>query len=509
MIKINNIYYNIAGREILNNISLTLDLGEKVALIGENGVGKSTLLRIIAGELEANSGEIVKDKEQSICYFPQEIPANYKGSVLEYLKLRIGDIEEFQRLKVFDSTGIREISLDREVGTLSGGEKTKLLLATIMLAGSDILLLDEPTNNLDKEGLILLEEYLLNNKKAVIFVSHDRTFIRKLSTKVLELSANATGLATYNMSYDDYLNEKHLEKEKIKSDYENYLEDKKRAEKAYREMQRNATKSNNSKNKKDNDKLAFNREKESATRKLGRQTEVLRNRIGRMDDKSKPQKELDLNFLFDNHEYLGDSIAKLDKVEINLSKERKIGPLTLEVNRGDRIAIVGANGVGKTTLLKILLKELKPTSGDISIGPSVHFGLIDQDQSIPAPDKSLLDNFKIMTGLEADKSSLTEGKLRQVLARFNLDEKNNIVAEKMSPGERQRLILASLSWKGANVLLFDEPTNHLDIAAAEELQSAINKYSGTYIVITHDREFLEAIKPSKVLEITHDGIQTV
>jgi len=538
MLKVDNISFEYDHKEVLREITFTVNRGERIGLVGPNGAGKSTLLKLMAGLLEQTEGRTIPQGDVSIGYLPQELTSWNDLSAIDYLKTATGIAEAevnmekasdmaddspssiaklqtaMDRLETlgaytFDSrlnkamkrVSLNEAILKQKVRTLSGGQKTRLSLIAILLSKYDLLLLDEPTNNLDLEGLDILESYLMGSKRAFVIVSHDRRFLRKIATKIIELTPGQEGVDIYSLGYDEFVQSRAAKRLALEQSHKEYLEEKDRLQEAAERKQIAARRAASNKSRSDSEKVGKNSAQEKAVGAHASAAKSLQARLEQLKEPPRPSKELDLNFRFRESEAkMNGRVAEISGAAISFG-DTNIGPFDLRVHGGDKIVITGPNGSGKTTLLKLIAGLLKPARGTIQLGRFVKLGLVDQDQTLPLPDESLIANAKSLinkSGIEL----LDEGEIRQVLARFNLGKESIMQkARELSPGERSRVLLATLIARGTNVLLLDEPTNHLDIDATEELERAIAKYEGTYLIISHDRDFIDAIHPNKTFEM--------
>lgn len=509
MIEIRNLSYEIKGQKIINDLSFSIGSKERIGLVGPNGTGKSTLLKIIAGLLEPTEGIINNPKKSLICYAPQEFSREDNNkSIWEVYQNYTDRPLKYEMESALSKIGLNNIPLSRRVGTLSGGQKSKLILALIEISGADVLLLDEPTNNLDLSGLKYLEEYINSSPSSFIVVSHDRRFLKNTVNKIIYIDKRYDKFKIFPSGYDEMQKYRQAEKEKQEKDYNNFITEKNRLENAYKLQKSRALAASKSRKLKDNDKGAFKSRRQKASNRLMSSAKAIEARLDRIDVAQKPETPLDLNYAFaQNATHLGSDIAKLESVNFKYDDTGIIiGPISLSIHRGDKIIILGDNGTGKSTIIKGLMKKIVPTSGSLSVGPSVSFGLIDQDQTLPSPNETILQNFKLLSGLGKNDTK-TEGKYREILYRFGIDANANTRGKELSPGERTRVILAALAIKGCNVLILDEPTNHLDIEASEELEQALKNYRGSYIVISHDREFIDNIGANKTYILDCDGIK--
>jgi ATPase subunit of ABC transporter with duplicated ATPase domains len=508
MLKLENISYKINDKEVISGATLSISNNDRIGLIGENGSGKTTILKIIAGILVQTSGEIVKEKDLKVAYFPQELSAEYlKLTVQEYLSSS-KIFEESHFLGILNKVELDKNILVRPISNLSGGQRSRVLLASIMLSSADLILLDEPTNNLDLEGIKILETFVDNSNKTFIIVSHDRRFLELTTEKIATIEKGRSGIKTYNLKFEDYLLKREKELLENKELYELSLLEKKRIESAFKEKRQMVLNADKSKNKDDSEKQAFDRRKGRASKKLMSGAKALESRLERIADIEKPSKELNLNVLFQsNLEHLSQVVARFDDVFLGRNTGKQVGPINFQINRNDRIVLMGKNGVGKSTLLNSLLDSVLVKMGSLTIGPSVVFGLIDQNQSFPRPDLSILENYKYITD---NRNSIpkNEGVLRSIFYSTGIKNIENKPSE-VSPGERSKVLLIALAAKGCNVLLLDEPTNHLDLQGIEELEKALSQYEGTYLVVSHDRRFIDKIRPNRIVEFYENGIMDV
>ncbi len=449
---------------ILKDISFTISKNEKVGLVGPNGSGKSTLLKIIANLLEKDSGMISYSKETKIKYLPQ-------------------------------------IHLEEE--KMSGGEIAKKILIPIISSDADLFILDEPTNNLDNDGLNMLENFIMKSSKSFLIVSHDRTFLDKIVTKIIEIDSVTKDSSIYNGNYSNYIEERErkvenqwkiyndkIEKtEKLKTDLKNKLSWIKEIEKI---------RHSNSKIPKDKRKdKPTNADLRDREGRAGRRSKVAKNRFERFlsdnEEIEKPKHFLPLEIYFDNEEG-STKVFSIKEIQKTIGK-KIIGPIDFTINYGDRIHIIGKNGSGKTTLIKMIVGEIEYDSGLIEKGENVKIGYISQERWFNRTSKTVLEEFLEITKLD-------ESNARRILNRFRITSEDigkNISL--ISPGEYSRLVIAELLAIKPNCIILDEPSNHLDLEVMEELENALIDYKGTLIVVSHDRYFVNKIKLNKIFNI--------
>ncbi|MDT2048587.1 ABC-F family ATP-binding cassette domain-containing protein [Priestia flexa] len=520
ILQLNGITKYYGADPILSNIKLEVQSKDRIALVGRNGAGKSTLLKIISGELSYDSGEIMKPKETTIDYMGQDTvlestlsiwdemltvfkPLQRMEKELRKLEEKMGDpsyqhdsinyeklLKEYDQLQIsFKDLGgyqyeadIRSIlhgfrfsnfDYSTPISTLSGGQKTRLALAKLLLTKPDLLILDEPTNHLDIETLAWLEQFLQNYDGAILIVSHDRYFLDKVVTQVYEVSQKTT--YKYPGNYSNYLTQK----------AERYEREMKQFEKQQDEVA------------KLNDFIQRNIARASTTKRA----QSRRKQLERMELMDRPNDgEKGANFSFDIERQSGNEVLKADNLSIGYEENQFIVKnINLRATRQDSIALVGPNGIGKSTLLKGLMNKLPFVSGEIQFGSNVAVGYYDQEQA------NLTSNKTVLNELWDDYPTTTEKEIRTVLGNFLFsgDDVLKIVST-LSGGEKARLALAKLMVQKANFLILDEPTNHLDLDSKQVLENALISYPGTLLFVSHDRYFINRVT-NKVIELSAEG----
>ena len=484
---------------VLENVSFTVNKGDRIGVVGPNGAGKSTLFKIIVGELAADSGEIATARDLTVGYLKQREHFAEEGTVLSTL-LALGDepaakrgslagstlAERFEELHgytferaargILISLGFTESMFGQQVGALSGGEKTRLALGAMLLREPDLMLLDEPTNHLDIPTLKWLEGYLKGYRGTLMIISHDRYFLDKCVGRIFEIEG--CRLKCYEGNYTRYKELKELQYEIDLKHYEQQMEEIKRQE------------------------TLIARYKGRGTEKLAKRAHSREMRLSHMEKPEKPvmlSESLKMNF----SEKLssGNDVVFAEGLSFAYpGAEPLFRNVALDIKKHDRICLVGANGIGKTTLLKIILGQLRPDTGYVRLGQNVIPGYYDQEQRGLDPESTVLDELHRMYF----KYDLTD--LRKVLGSFLFrgDDVFKKVGD-LAGGEKARLALLKLMMSGANLLIFDEPTNHLDIAAKEVFEEAIMHFPGTILIVSHDRYLLQHV-PTAILELTADGI---
>lgn len=518
-LQVNGLTKSFSGVNIIENIQLEVKSRDRIALVGRNGAGKSTLLKIIAGEMSADQGDIMIPKDTRIGYLAQHTGIDSSLTIweemmtvfepLKQLEKRIrtleksmadpnvyGDPEEFKKVtneydalqtEFKDADGYQYESdtrsvlhgmrfyqddFEKQVTTLSGGQKTRLALAKMLLSKPDLLILDEPTNHLDIETLSWLEKYLVGYDGALLIVSHDRYFLDEIVTLVYEISR--TRITKYHGNYSAYLVEKAQNYERDMKLYEREMSERARMEDF---VQRNIARASTS-------KMAQSR------RKMLERTEWMEAPDG--DEKS-------ANFTFPIGRQSGNDVLAIEDLAVGYEDGPVSEHLNLHAYRGERIAIIGPNGVGKSTLLKTIVRKQQALAGEIHYGINVQFGYYDQEQA------SLLGNSTILEELWSEWPMMNEKDIRSILGRFLFsgDDVGKHVST-LSGGEKARLALAKLMLEESNTLILDEPTNHLDLDSKEILENALDDFPGTILFVSHDRYFINRIA-TKVIDIHSNG----
>lgn len=527
MLVAKDVSFEYPNHPVLTRTSVSVGTGERIGLVGPNGIGKSTLLKILAGVMVPTTGQVTKPAEVTVGYMPQEIDntttqtalqlieemtgvaqalkafeaatANYKPDNTAAYELALAQVDALgaytleDRLgKVLADVGLGVDLLKKQVDELSGGQRTKLLLAVILLARFDVYLLDEPTNNLDLEGIRTLERFIGSSKASFVIVSHDRKFLRSSTTKIAELKADGQ-VEQYSLGYDEYVVARQMQKDAETRAYADAVDEQQRL-KAALQAERTGTRPSGNLSS-DKDKLGRNARVEQAAKTHAK---ALKARQARMDSHHlppRPAAEIDLNFDFgEASAHLPDSVVRLTKATVEFGSTR-LGPFTLDIRRGEKVVVVGPNGSGKSTLLRLLGEQLEPTGGDRQVARGAKIGYVDQHYQFALPNSSVLQNLTQTTGLKPEE-------LYNVLARFNLKKgQAESLPSELSPGQRARAVLAGLVASGTNVLLLDEPTNHLDVVASDELQRALSSYKGTIVLVSHDRELINGLNIKPVLVV--------
>ncbi|SFB26310.1 MULTISPECIES: ABC-F family ATP-binding cassette domain-containing protein [unclassified Bacillus (in: firmicutes)] len=516
LLQVNQLSKYYGAELILSNIKLEVKTRDRIALVGRNGAGKSTLLKIIAGHLSHDGGEIMKPKEVTIGYLAQNTglesslsiwdemltvfdslrkmernlrqleeqmsepsvmtdPIKYERVLKEYDVLQVqfkdegGYQFEADIRSVLHGLNFSTFDYSTKISSLSGGQKTRLALAKLLLTKPDILILDEPTNHLDIETLSWLEQYLQGYEGAILIVSHDRYFLDKVVNQVYEISRNH--IQKFPGNYSSYLDQK---AENFERDMKMYEKQQEEIGKLQDFIQRNLTRASTTK-----------------------RAQSRRKKLEKMEMLDRPQgDEKSASFSFEIERQSGNDVLKADDLAVGYGNDKISQGLSFRISRGDSIALVGPNGIGKSTLLKTLVDKIPPLAGTFQFGSNVTIGYYDQEQA------ELTSNKRVLNELWDDYPLKNEKDIRTVLGNFLFsgdDVLKNVST--LSGGEKARLALAKLMMQKANLLILDEPTNHLDLDSKEVLENALIDYPGTILFVSHDRYFINRIA-SKVFELS-------
>ncbi len=502
LVTLNAVDYSVGGPLLLERVDLAIEAGERIALIGRNGAGKSTLLRLLAGELKPDDGEVRRDEGARIARLEQEVPAGAAGSVFDVVAAGLGDLgralAEYHHLihaepvdmaalaavqsrieagggweldqRVIETLTRLELDGDAEFDQLSGGMKRRVLLASALVSAPEVLLLDEPTNHLDIEAIDWLEGFLKGWPGALVFVTHDRRFLRSLATRIVEIDRGA--VTSWPGDWDNYLRRKD--------------------ERLNAEAQENAR----------FDKLLAQEEvwirqgiKARRTRDEGRVR-----RLKAMRAERAQRRDLSGNVRMETAQAgaSGKKVVEAREVSFAYAGKPLVRDFSTTILRGDRIGLVGPNGSGKTTLLKLLLGELQPQSGEVRIGTQLQVAYFDQYRTTLREDWNALEN--VAEGLEFVEVG---GKRKHVIGYLQdflfTPERARAPITRLSGGERNRLLLARLFAQPSNLLVMDEPTNDLDVETLELLEELLADYPGTLLLVSHDRDFLDNVVTSTLV----------
>ena len=502
-----NISKSFGTDEILKNVSFHIEANEKAAIVGINGAGKSTLLKIIMQKETPDTGEVILAKDATIGYLAQyQDVSGHRTIYEEVLDAKKNIIEMEERLRgmeaqmnaltgqelealldgyhrlggytyrsevtgILKGLGFVESEFDRQMSELSGGQKTRVSLGKLLVTKPDVLLLDEPTNHLDMESIRWLEGFLMNYKGAVVIVSHDRYFLDRVVTKVVEIFQHQGYV--YQGNYTEFAKKKAKIREDLLKQYYNQQREIKHQEEVIAKLK------------------SFNREKSI---KRAESREKMLDKIERLE---KPTDEnTDIHIVLEPDVTSGNDVLTVEHLRKAFGTHTLFDDLSFEIKRGERVALIGNNGTGKTTILKIINELLLADGGTIVLGSNVHIGYYDQEHQLLHMEKTIFEE------IADDYPQLNHTKIRNVLAAFLFtnDDVFKRIAD-LSGGERGRVSLAKLMLSDANFLILDEPTNHLDITSKEILESALNQYTGTVFFVSHDRYFINQTA-TRILDLT-------
>ena len=514
ILSVQNISKSFGTDEIIKNASFHIEDYEKAAIVGINGAGKSTLLKIIVGELSADTGEVVLSKGKTMGYLAQHQDMQGELTIEEELFSVKKDIMEMEKTirrmeeemnqkdgkeleqhmeyyhkladrfeleggysykseiyGVLNGLGFSQEEYGKKISELSGGQKTRVALGRLLVTKPDVILLDEPTNHLDMNSIAWLETFLMNYKGAVVIVSHDRYFLDRVVTKVIDISNHK--LEVFQGNYSEYAGKKEkLREERLKA-YYNQQREIKHQEEVITKLK------------------SFNREKSI---KRAESREKLLDKIERID---KPVEEhTDIKIKLEPNIVSGNDVLQVEGLSKAYGENRLFEDIDFEIKRGERVALIGDNGTGKTTILKILNEMVPEDAGRIRLGSNVYIGYYDQEHQVLHMDKTLFEE------ISDAYPNLTNTQVRNTLAAFLFTDEDVFKRIKdLSGGERGRVSLAKLMLGKANFLILDEPTNHLDIVSKEILESALNQYTGTVLFVSHDRYFINRTA-TRILDLT-------
>ncbi|HEX4902688.1 MAG TPA: ABC-F family ATP-binding cassette domain-containing protein [Acidimicrobiales bacterium] len=521
---------------VLDGVSVTVASGHRIGVVGPNGVGKSTLLRLLAGDLQPDAGTVERvPRHTTVGHLTQELDVRPGETIAAVISRRTGAelaqreldasmralaagepdaadryadaLEHWTLLGVADLDAAMGEVLDRvglgahragdDASGLSGGERARVNLASVLLAGFDVLVLDEPTNDLDLAGLALLEDFLVHSPAGFVLVSHDRAFLARVVTSVLEIDEHHRTATRYDGGWQAYLDARAAARRHAEEEHADYVQ-KRDVLRGQAQQTREWSAKGVGKVKRSGEPDKFIRHwNKTSSEKLAGKAARAEKALERLEVVDKPWEGWDLRLEFATTQRAGAEVVRARDLVVERGGFR-LGPVDLDIGHGERVAFLGPNGSGKTTLLRALLGELEPTKGTATLGRSVVVGVLDQHRGRFGGDEPLLDAFVGETGIDRTEA-------RSQLAKLGLGPEHvGRPSTRLSPGERTRAVLAAFALVGVNLLVLDEPTNHLDLPAIEQLEQALDGYPGTLLLVTHDRQLLEAVTLSRRIELA-DG----
>ncbi len=541
MLRIANLRKYYGDRLLFENVSFEISAGEKVSVVGANGSGKSTLLKIVAGLLDTDDGYVRTCGEPTIAYLPQHMEEDGAISVGKYLVAEFYEarrllhqlersfedqaenwcsskyakaFERFERSggysldeqleNILDGLQMQHVDLHRSIDTLSGGERTRASLARILLLRADILLLDEPTNNLDLAGVEWLENTLANSNSASLIVSHDRTFLDRVTNRTIEIDPVSSRITNYSGNYSWYKMRKRQDEERQLRQFKEQQVRIKRLTEDIRAVKNQAMVTEKS----TQDDYLRGRAKKVAAKAKAREARLTR--MIELEKIEKPRVADQPKFSLRGHLQYSSNLIQVQDLSYEIEGNQILTELNLNVVGSSRIAVTGNNGSGKSTLLKLLAGEFEPTSGFINRKPNLRVGYLPQHQESLPNDQTVLECFKSLVRINSmsraeqwrtasnmvPANKLTDGDIRTLLHRFQFS-RNDVFkkVDVLSRGERTKLILATFMACELDLLVMDEPTNHLDTETIECFEQALYSFKGALIVVSHDRYFLENLSP--------------
>lgn len=504
MLKVKNIYKEYGSEKVLNKISFTLEREHKVALVGFNGTGKTTLLKIISGEVSADKGQVEFNKDITIGTLPQDSKKYNNKNVLNFLENYVGENSElfYRNIEImFAGFALESDIKNKKIGNLSSGQKTKIFLTGLLLKKVDLMLLDEPTNNLDLPALIWLENFLHKTSSAFIVVSHDQTFLDRVANKIYEIDWHDRSLKISNGKYSDYLLRRSKERQRQLLEHEIQKEEIIRLRKLVKEKQEKALKGSKYIGS-DNDKFLRGYRRNRATTSF-KESRVFNNRLKRMDliDRPNFRKNFEIEIIPDSQGASRDILV--ENLVCGYDDGFRIGPINLNIPFGSKITILGLNGSGKSTFLKTLTSRIPEISGKVDLGSGVKFGNLMQEHES-------LNKEETVYNFLAKRVVVEKEILQNHLMHFGfLEDQLKTRIGNLSPGGRARLLLAYFSANNVNVLILDEPTNHLDMEAEEALEKTLKNFIGTVLVATHDRFFVEKISGDQLYVLVDGALKKI
>ena len=535
MFSVENLALEINNRKIFSKVNCDINLEDKIGLVGENGVGKSSLLKIMNGDITPFSGKIIKSNKIDISLMPQDLNQWLDNTIYDFIEefSGVGDakkefeeatnnlkkspdpkqlltyeesLSKYDHLGVYDfekrlhkslsDAGLKNIDPNIYIGEVSGGQQTRIALAAILTSKKDLILLDEPTNNLDDEGISILEKFIKKSKSSFVIVSHNKKFLNNTTNKIIELLGGDSGVKKYYCNYDEYIEIKNKDHQ---SELHQYSENLKELRKVKKQIQEKIYEVRSKGYKqKDNAKLNRNFKLEKASRKKSNALQSLKTKYEKIDKISKIEDFPVLDFEFNKQEKINPN-SRLITIE-NLAIEypnKKIGPINMYVSGKERVLLDGKNGAGKTSIIKAIMGQNNfIKEGYIKLNPSINIGYIDQNQTLPFQDENAIFNLNKLS------YNLPLNEVIHLLIKFNIDRESiyNKVSN-LSGGERAKIILASVIANHSNIVILDEPTNNLDNTTIDALKNALIPYEGSLLIVSHSDAFIEGLNISRKISI--------
>lgn len=473
IISLNQVTHAFGGPKLLDNVSLQIESGDRICLLGRNGAGKSTLLHLINGDVPPDSGEIIRNQGITTAYVPQEFPQNWRGSINDYLTAILtaqGEDPHVAAVTIEQTLSQLDIAAELHLETLSGGLKRRVLLAAALIQNPDLILLDEPTNHLDISAICWLETFLLRLRKTLIFISHDRTFTGNIASRIIELDRGQ--LHDYRCNYTTFLERR---QDVLHSE-----------EKAWQRLDQKLAE----------EEIWIRKGiKARRTRNMGRVRDLLKLREERRQRRDRTG---NVKLQLETGQRSGQMVIETEQLSFKYGNDLIIDSLDLRVMRGDRIGLIGPNGSGKTTLLRLLTEDLQPTAGKLRHGTNLQIAYFDQLR------EQLDENRTVKQNIADDHDQVLINDTPRHIYGYLQDflftpERARTPVRVLSGGEKNRLLLAKLFTRPANLLILDEPTNDLDMETLDLLEELLLDYKGTVLLVSHDRSFLNNVVTSSLI----------
>ena len=506
VLTVSDIFKRYADKDVLRGVSFTLEQEHKIALVGQNGSGKSTLLKIIAGLENADSGEVLFNGTNSFGYLPQEEPDSHQV-LFDYIQAsEKAPFESHIIFTMMDGLGVHQKELEKPFCEVSGGQRSKVLLARLLLEKPDVLLLDEPTNNLDIPSLVWLEAYLKNYSKGLIVVSHDPYFLKETTNRLLEIDFETGQAVQSRGSYLDYLERREKDFETAMKKYKEAIAERDRLFGSYKERQKNTqsvVSDEKEKERRDGDKMGRTARTQRAGMKMDKVSKQLKVRALNMDIPEKPIEAEVLDIAIHSLDGSEDGDIAFDNCVMGYKDSISLSPFSAVFSFGSRVCILGENGSGKSTFLHTLTGNNVPLSGTVAIGQKLVFGDLTQHHEMLFQYETVRDFYTAQTRVRGEH-------IYNTLKKYGIDSLYvDSSPSVLSPGARARVLFSTFEQNKVNVLVLDEPTNHLDMEIVSSLVRVLSSYTGTVVLTTHNRWFLEKISIDRFYNIEGGELKKV
>ena len=501
MLSIKSLHKSFSGNTLFGDVSLTIEKGDKIALVGDNGAGKSTFLKIIAG-LEEIDGGAINGRDVKIAYLNQEINTRKNKTIADYYFSKVekeyGEKNKHKLFKLFNVFGISSFTLETDLNKLSGGQLGKIALSVFFMAPTDVLLMDEPTNNLDIKTIIILQELMKKTKTAIVISSHDRELLGRVCNKVFELDKDSKTINLHKCMYENYLKKKEAEEKRKREEFRIYIQKVKQLESQILKLTGIVEDRNNPNVKSKEGDVR-------RTEKGDQQLSQLQKKLKKIETVEKPDEKEPIEYNIPLIDVKDEKTLGIEVIDAKFSYggDYVTGPFNFSIPFKSRVCIIGENGVGKSLFLKSLIEGEGLVSGEVNIGTGVKFAKLKQLQQDMLNEELVLDAFVKMAGGTEEDSI----KYMKKVGLGDYVFKTKLVH--LSPGQRARFFIATIISKGANTIILDEPTNHLDIESVEALETALKDFPGTIITVTHDRRLIKNLHSTDIYEMKKDSVEKI